>query len=223
MYTSKYPIQTVTADMVVIYQNSVLLIKRNTEPFLGQYALVGGHLDPDDPDTMYAAIRELREEVGITLLNEEVKHVGTYSQINRDPRGRYITVAYLVEVIELPILEIQEDEVLKAEWVNLDDLHKYELAFDHRKIISDSLEMLNKENDFQFQMKVIEMRHNILDQVHNMDQSEIVNIQKRNDKIQKRNDKLEKLLKYSIDNGLISVRKACKVMECNIEDITNEV
>jgi ADP-ribose pyrophosphatase YjhB (NUDIX family) len=153
-YVYKYPMQSVTGDAVVISNDNgteeVLLIKRNTEPFKGCLALPGGHLDPTDADTCETAIRELKEETGIDYAHKSFPkyhicsgYVGTYSKIDRDPRGRYVTSAYYFYLNDKPEIDIQEDEVQSFEWVNVNDLDEVLIAFDHRQIIQDALKTIN--------------------------------------------------------------------------------
>ena len=51
-----------------------------------------------DETTEQCAVRELKEETGLRL--SKVQQIGAYSKVDRDPRGRTITVAYLVIVDE---------------------------------------------------------------------------------------------------------------------------
>ena len=82
-------------------------------------------------------IRELKEETGLVVT--EVKPIGSYSRVDRDPRGRTITIAYLIVVDEeLPVKG--QDDAKQAKWWPLNDLP--ELAFDHSKILNDTLETL---------------------------------------------------------------------------------
>ena len=94
-YTYKYPRPAVTADCVVITKEAepkVLLIQRGDQPFKGGWAFPGGFMNMDET-TEQCAIRELEEETGLRLSN--VHQIGAYSKVDRDPRGRTITVAYL--------------------------------------------------------------------------------------------------------------------------------
>ncbi|NCV82699.1 MAG: NUDIX domain-containing protein, partial [Actinobacteria bacterium] len=62
-----YPPIFVTADAVVIQSGHVLMIKRRSEPGRGLWALPGGFVNANtDKSVEDAAIRELREETGIT-------------------------------------------------------------------------------------------------------------------------------------------------------------
>ena len=87
-----------------------------------------------DETTEQCAIRELEEETGLRL--SVVHQIGAYSKVNRDPRGRTITVAYLAIVDEATTV-IGQDDAVKAEWWPLSDLPH--LAFDHYDIIQDAI------------------------------------------------------------------------------------
>jgi|APSaa5957512535_1039671.scaffolds.fasta_scaffold19357_7 8-oxo-dGTP diphosphatase len=137
-YTYDYPMQSVCADAIVVHNDEILLIKRNTEPFKDQYALPGGHLDLTDKNTQEAAERELKEETGIDLSKCEVlkfTEVGTFSEINRDPRGRYISVVYSYELMYKPRLVLDPKEVKSALWMDISDIYRGVLAFDHYEIL----------------------------------------------------------------------------------------
>jgi 8-oxo-dGTP diphosphatase len=64
-----------------------------------------------------------------------VHQIGAYSKVDRDPRGRTITVAYLA-IIDEPIAVTGQDDAANAEWWSLSSLP--ELAFDHADIMTDA-------------------------------------------------------------------------------------
>lgn len=138
-YEYKYPRPAVTADAVVITQNEprkVLLIERGGEPFKGCWAFPGGFMNMDET-LEECVVRELKEETGLVVT--EVKPIGSYSRVDRDPRGRTITIAYLIVVEEeLPVKG--QDDAKQAKWWPLNKLP--ELAFDHSKILNDTLRTL---------------------------------------------------------------------------------
>ena len=138
-YEYKHPGQAVTADAVVITQKEprkVLLIERGGEPFKGHWAFPGGFMYMDET-TEQCAFRELEEETGLQLT--EAKQIGCYSDVDRDPRGRTLSVAYLTLVEdELPVKG--QDDAKQAKWWPINDLP--ELAFDHSEILNDTLETL---------------------------------------------------------------------------------
>lgn len=140
-YTYKYPRPAVTADCVVITKESVpqvLLIERGNEPFKGCWAFPGGFMNMDET-TEQCAIRELEEETGMKVT--ELHQIGAYSKVDRDPRGRTITVAYLV-IVDNPVAVTGQDDAAKAQWFPIDALPP--LAFDHDDIMRDAIVAYNK-------------------------------------------------------------------------------
>lgn len=135
MYTYKYPHPAVTADCIVMTRdNQVLLIRRKNEPCRGQWAFPGGFMNIDETAEA-AAVRELQEETGITLSETDIFQVGAYTAVDRDPRERVITIAYLAE-IDAPVAVKGSDDAARAQWFPLDALPP--LAFDHAEILLDA-------------------------------------------------------------------------------------
>ena len=137
-YTYKYPRPAVTADCVVITkeeQPKVLLIQRGADPNKGYWAFPGGFMNMDET-TEQCAIRELEEETGLRV--SDVHQIGAYSKVDRDPRGRTITVAYLA-IIDKTVQVTGQDDAAKAEWFPLSALP--ELAFDHAEIMRDAVKV----------------------------------------------------------------------------------
>ena len=139
-YTYKYPRPAVTADCIVMTNESlpkVLLIQRGFDPFKGCWAFPGGFMEMNET-TEQCAIRELEEETGLKLDN--LKQIGAYSKVDRDPRGRTITVAYLA-IVDTPLEVKGLDDAAKAQWFPIDALPP--LAFDHEDIMRDVKKQLN--------------------------------------------------------------------------------
>ena len=139
-YIYDYPRPAVTADSVVIANEKepkVLLIQRGNEPFKGQWALPGGFLNMDET-TEQCAVRELEEETGLKVT--EIKQIGAYSKVDRDPRGRTITVAYLAIIDKVENVK-GLDDAAKAQWFPISNLPK--LVFDHEEIIADAKKILS--------------------------------------------------------------------------------
>ena len=97
----KYDRPSVTVDNVVIAniegRPAVLMIKRRNHPFIGCWALPGGFLEMDE-SLEEGAKRELFEETGVTGVTPV--QLGAYGDPDRDPRGRIITVAFLMALPE---------------------------------------------------------------------------------------------------------------------------
>lgn len=135
-YTYKYPRPAVTADCVIITKEQeprVLLIQRANDPFKGCWAFPGGFMEMDET-TEQCAIRELKEETGMDM--SDIKQIGCYSKVDRDPRGRTLTVAYLA-IIDKPVNVTGLDDAVQAQWFALSALPQ--LAFDHKDILNDAI------------------------------------------------------------------------------------
>ncbi len=87
-----------------------------------------------------AACRELEEETGLKV--GEVRQLGAFTAVDRDPRERVVSIAYYVE---LPAAEAVRgsDDARRARWFSLEDLPK--LAFDHEMILRKAVERWNSE------------------------------------------------------------------------------
>jgi 8-oxo-dGTP diphosphatase len=125
-----------TADVVVTTTDGhVLLIERGWDPHKGQHALPGGHCDRGET-SRNAAARELAEEAGVYATPAELTQVGVWDQPDRDPRGRYVTVAYHLTVLPGTAIEAGDDAAA-VQWWPLNDLPS--LAFDHADILTAAL------------------------------------------------------------------------------------
>ncbi len=141
-----YEKPSVTFDIAVCSiidkELKVLLIKRDIEPFLNDWAIPGGFVCIEKKESLEdAARRKLREETemeGVFL--EQLK---TYGDPFRDPRMRVITIAYYALIpfskIKLPEPDLQMSTA--AGWFPLTALPKH-LAFDHSIILRDLLERI---------------------------------------------------------------------------------
>jgi 8-oxo-dGTP diphosphatase len=123
-------------DAVILYQEGIVLIKRDRSPFAGSYALPGGFVEIGET-VEAAAIREAREETGLAI--ELLGLVGIYSNPARDPRGHVVSAAFLAKGKgEL----MAGSDARSAQVFSLQSLPP--LAFDHAKIISDALSMAER-------------------------------------------------------------------------------
>ena len=144
-YTYKYPRPAVTADCVVITKEAepkVLLIQRGADPYKGCWAFPGGFMNMDET-TEQCAIRELEEETGLKV--STVRQIGAYSKVDRDPRGRVITVAYYALVQKGSVKG--GDDARNAQWYPINEIPQ--LAFDHEKILRVALKRLKERIHFQ--------------------------------------------------------------------------
>jgi 8-oxo-dGTP diphosphatase len=140
--SSRRPQYAVAVDLAVLTVREgalhVLLVERGKKPYLGQLALPGGFVEPDE-DLDAAAERELEEETGLRPGAAHLEQLRSYGAVDRDPRMRVITIAYLVLMPDLPLPKAGGD-ARAARWVPVDEALSSGLAFDHDVIFAEALE-----------------------------------------------------------------------------------
>lgn len=145
-YCYKYPHPAVTTDCVIFgfdgTKLQILLIERGIEPYKGKWAFPGGFLNPDET-AEEGALRELQEETGLT--GAYIEQFQTFTNPDRDPRERVITIAYYA------LVRIQEvkggDDAARAKWFPLDEIPQ--LAFDHDMILREATSKLRERIHFK--------------------------------------------------------------------------
>ncbi|MEJ1517210.1 NUDIX hydrolase [Bacillus cereus] len=109
----------------------------------GKWALPGGFVQPNE-DAFMAAKRELEEETGVKDIH--LKHYGVYDKPGRDKRGWIISNAHYAIVPEYYLEKRKAaDDAAEVELFTMEEAFNLELAFDHRKIISDALEIIKRD------------------------------------------------------------------------------
>ena len=134
-----YPVNLVCVDAVVIKSGHVLMIERGALPGKGQMALPGGYLNVNER-AIDGMIRELREETGLKVpdkvLRGSIAAHDVFDDPNRSPRGRVMTIAYLIDLGTGPLDKVKgSDDAAKAKWIPLSDVKRSETFEDHIDII----------------------------------------------------------------------------------------
>lgn len=153
----------VTVDLLILSVHDgaleLLLARRPDPPFAGRWALPGRFVAPDE--SAEAAVRRLLEEM-LPLPNAYQEQLYTFTDVNRDPRGRVISVAYLVILPWQHLREALEDSGarLRGFQVSREDgrirlesgdgaaLTGGDLAFDHGRIIDTGVTRLQGKIDY---------------------------------------------------------------------------
>lgn len=114
----------------------ILLIKRDFEPEKGKWSLIGGFLKRDEI-LDNAAIRILNTYTGLNDIYMEQLYA--YSEIDRDPVERTISVSYYA----LINIENHNAELIQnyhAKWFSINDMPK--LIFDHDEMVQHAIRRL---------------------------------------------------------------------------------
>ena len=116
----------------------VLLIDCNMPPYYGKKSLLGDLLQVTE--TIDEAAKRILESR--TMLKDlYLEQVNVYSQPNRHPLGRVVTLAFY-SLIKISDYQIRDTENKHLEWIPLEEIEN--LAFDHKKILEDSFCSLRK-------------------------------------------------------------------------------
>ncbi|MFI0966943.1 NUDIX hydrolase [Streptomyces sp. NPDC021080] len=139
----------VTVDLAVLTVRAgalqVLLVERGTEPYAGRWALPGGFVLPRE-SAEEAARRELAEETGLSdLTGLHLEQLRTYSEPDRDPRMRVVSVAFAALLPDPPEPHGGGDAA-QAMWLPFDELGP--LAFDHDRILTDAHERVGAKLEY---------------------------------------------------------------------------
>jgi 8-oxo-dGTP diphosphatase len=125
----------VTVDIVMVKSSArgpqVLLIQRGHPPFEAQWALPGGFIDKGER-LVEAAQREMEEETGVQVAQEELQQLAAFGTPGRDPRGWTISIVFWVHVPTGAHVQAGDDAAA-VRWWPLNALPQ--LAFDHAEIL----------------------------------------------------------------------------------------
>ena len=145
-YTYEYPHPAVATDCVVFgfdgHELKVLLIERGIEPYKGAWAFPGGFLRMDE-SAEQCALRELKEETGLRL--NYLKQFKTFTDVNRDPRERVISIAFYALAKKSDVHG--GDDAAQAKWFAIKEVPH--LAFDHDYILRKAMEKLREDIHFE--------------------------------------------------------------------------
>lgn len=134
----------VSVDLVVLTVVKgtlcALLFTRDSQPYQGRPALPGNFVAHDE-GLASAAWRRLNAETGLSSTQVHLEQLASYGSIDRDPRGRVVTIGYLA-LLPSASIPRQKPSGAVARWNPVEPLleEATALAFDHHKILTDGVE-----------------------------------------------------------------------------------
>ena len=131
----EYPEQPLVGVGAIIIENSrVVLVKRAHPPLQAQWSIPGGVLEIGEM-VRDAAIREAREETGLTVEPGEL--LGVFDRVLRDPNGRvqyhYVLVDFLCRRVSGELAAA--GDAAAARWFTREELPAMNLAEDTLEVI----------------------------------------------------------------------------------------
>ena len=118
---------------------NLLLLKRNFEPAMGEWSLMGGFVQEDE-SVDDAAKRVLNELTG--LEDVYMEQVQAFGAIDRDPGERVVSIVYyaLININEYDKESVQQHN---AFWVNINELPA--LIFDHPQMVEKARKLMQQK------------------------------------------------------------------------------
>ena len=127
---------------------SILLVKRDKEPFKGMWCLPGGYV-LENENSYDAALRVLKKETNLSKIY--VDALGVYDDVDRDPRGKTVSSTYMALVDKSKIKDKLCDN---SKWFDI------ELVENDKKIV------INLKNDdvinIEINKKIIDNKSNLI-------------------------------------------------------------
>lgn len=111
----------VTVQLMMMKENKILMTKRaNTGYEDGKYCLPGGHVEKSE-EIKQAMIREVKEEIGVTIKREDLQ---LYKVLNRktEDGGAYIDFVFKTEKWEGQIQNKENDKCDEVVWIDRNDI-----------------------------------------------------------------------------------------------------
>ena len=101
------------------YQNQILMINRKKKPWLGCWNGLGGKLQKDE-DPIASLKRELNEETGLIIHDDEIKDCGylTWNSFDANGQGLYLYLIELKHPFELKGPLLTDEGIL--DWKEID-------------------------------------------------------------------------------------------------------
>lgn len=109
-------------NMVMICDGDKILVQNRVDPGWSGIVFPGGHVEAKE-SIVASAIREIREETGLTISN--LKLVGIKQLLLTDERDRYLVFLFRTDTFSGEIRSSEEGEIF---WATREELKNYRFA-----------------------------------------------------------------------------------------------
>lgn len=128
---------------VVSVRNKVLLLKRRDDkPYPSRWGIPSGKMDLKETQ-IKTAVRELFEETGILVSEEQLNYIGTYHIITKDMSFLYTLFICVYE--EFPEVRINEKEHVRINWFTPQDCLRLPLMPNLKECFQEAMGVLKQK------------------------------------------------------------------------------
>ena len=120
----EYQTPLIGTYMVLIQENKILLNRRNETQYKGVYSLVCGHVEKGE-NVINALLREAKEEIGITILPEDVRVIAAVHRPSADYKNTVVDIIDFFALVSSYTGEIENLEPEKTQEVGFYDIDNF--------------------------------------------------------------------------------------------------
>lgn len=137
----KFAILATDAVLFAMKEKELLvrLVKiAGNEYFPNHFGLPGGLMDPKE-NGEEAVKRNTETKAGISSTKIYFEQLYTFSDVNRDPRGRVVALAYMGLLSYENLSDKESNDSSTQKWVTVKEALRMKLAYDHNQILQTAI------------------------------------------------------------------------------------
>ena len=139
LYLYQQPMFSLTVSTVLIVDNGILLIENN-----GVHSFPGGIVKAGLETIQFAAVRYIKEQVGITLKKDTLIPVDFRSDPSRSKEGNIVDIGFVCIIDHPPYSSDMKNGVKwkEVDFENRKTIEKLQFSMDHEVLLNRALEII---------------------------------------------------------------------------------
>ena len=125
--------------VIIKHKNQILFTIRNVDPDKGKLDLPGGFIDPKE-NAEAAACREIKEELGLSLSENNLKYITTApnNYLYKNVLYRTMDIFYEYELHSQTEMNLEKEEIKGIVWLSIENIDLNAIGFvSIKKVIND--------------------------------------------------------------------------------------
>lgn len=106
---------------LILQDNKILMILRKNKPDAGNYNLVGGRMEEGET-VKQAIIREIKEEVGLSVQDKDIKVVSTLHRLCDNKKWNSIEFVVVINSFNGVPENLEPEFCEKLDWIDINNL-----------------------------------------------------------------------------------------------------